>query len=110
VLLTTELRVSGRDGRDGAVEVEVAGLAAEGEVVVMAVEVAGLPAVGALDSAFPMKSIRNPGKMRLKRGLVHIVPRPDEARERLTTCACSLPRFWRRYRRHNRVQRPSIEE
>lgn len=69
MLLTTELRVSGRDGRDGAVEVELAGLAAEGEVVVMAVEVAGLPAVGAVDSAFPMKSIRNPGKMRLKRGL-----------------------------------------
>jgi hypothetical protein len=55
VLLTTELRVSGRDGREGAAEVEVAGLAAEGEVVVMAVEVAGLPAVGAVDSAFPMK-------------------------------------------------------
>lgn len=44
----------GREGREGAVEVVVvAGLAAEGEAVVMAVEVAGLPAVGREDNADP---------------------------------------------------------
>lgn len=57
MLLTTELRLLGREGRSGAVEVavadEVAGLAAEGEVVVIAVEAAGLPADGADDNAFP---------------------------------------------------------
>lgn len=57
MLLTTELRLLGREGRSGAVEVaapeEVAGLAAEEEVVVIAVEAAGLPAVGADDNAFP---------------------------------------------------------
>lgn len=39
----------GRDGRSGAVDVAVAGLAVE----VIAVEAAGLPAVGAVDSVFP---------------------------------------------------------
>lgn len=56
--LTTELRLLGREGRSGAAEVagavEVAGLAAEGEVVVIAVDAAGLPAVGAVDNAFPI--------------------------------------------------------
>lgn len=60
MLLTTELRLLGREGRSGAVEVEVAvedevaGLAADGEVVVIAVEVTGLPDVGAVDNAFPI--------------------------------------------------------
>lgn len=49
--MTTVLRVSGRDGRAGADE--VAGLA--GEVVVIAVEAAGVPAVGAVDNAFPSR-------------------------------------------------------
>jgi len=50
--LTTELRVLGREGRSGAEEVDVAGLAA-GEVVVIAVEAAGVLAVGAVDNADP---------------------------------------------------------
>lgn len=65
MLLTTELRLLGREGRSGAVEVEVvvevevAGLAAEGEVAVIAVEVTGLPAVGAVGNVFPIhESIR----------------------------------------------------
>lgn len=54
--MTTELRVLGREGRSGAVDVavvEAAGLAAAGEVVVIAVEETGLPAVGVVESAFP---------------------------------------------------------
>jgi len=103
--------VSGRDGKTGAVEVEVevevAGLSAEGEVVVMAVEAAGLPAVGAVDNAFPVcVGVRNPnpGKMN-ENGTLEGGAQAGG----LTTCACSLPRFWRRYRRHNRVQQPSME-
>jgi hypothetical protein len=46
--------VLGREGRSGMEEVDVAGLAA-GEVVVMAVEAAGLPAVGAVDNADPAR-------------------------------------------------------
>jgi hypothetical protein len=54
VELTTELRVLGREGRSGAeVVVVVAGLTADGEDVVIAVEAAGLPAVGAEDNAEP---------------------------------------------------------
>lgn len=49
MLLTTELRALGREGRSGAVEVDTAGLV----VVVIAVEAAGLPAIGAVDNAFP---------------------------------------------------------
>jgi hypothetical protein len=70
--LTTELRVLGREGREGAVEevVVVAGLTAEGEVVVMAVEAAGLPAVGSEDNADPVHpssiSIRGKSEMRWK--------------------------------------------
>lgn len=47
----------GREGKSGAVEVadvDVAGLAAEGVVVVIAVDATGLPAVGADDNAFPV--------------------------------------------------------
>lgn len=47
-MLTTELRALGREGRSGAVEVEAAGL-----VVVIAVEAAVLPAIGAVDNALP---------------------------------------------------------
>ena len=55
--MTTELSELGREGREGAVEeVVVAGLAAEGEVVVIAVEAAGLPAVGSEDNADPEQS------------------------------------------------------
>lgn len=46
----------GREGRSGMAEVVVvvvAGLTAEGEDVVIAVEAAGLPAVGAEDNADP---------------------------------------------------------
>lgn len=46
----------GREGKSGAAEadvVEVAGLAAEGVVVVIAVDATGLPAVGADDNAIP---------------------------------------------------------
>jgi hypothetical protein len=59
VELTTELRVLGREGRSGTEEVvDVAGLAVEGEVVVvMAVEAAGLPAMGAVDNADPAHSL-----------------------------------------------------
>lgn len=60
MLLTTELRLLGREGRSGALEavaVEVTGLPAEGEVVVIAEEIAGLPAVGAVDNAFPVHEI-----------------------------------------------------
>lgn len=65
-MLTTELRLLGREGRLGAVEVavagEVAGLPAEGEVVVIAVEAAGLPAVGAVDRAFPTHESQRSGR------------------------------------------------
>ena len=57
-VLTTELRLVGREGRLGAVEVAdvaVAGLPAEEEAVVIAVEATELPAMGAVDNAFPMK-------------------------------------------------------
>lgn len=47
--MTTELRALGREGRSGAVDVDAAGLV----VVVIAVEAAGLPAIGAVDNAFP---------------------------------------------------------
>lgn len=58
MVLTTELRALGREGRSGAVEVvavaDVAvGLAAEAEVGVIADEVAGLLAVGVVDKEFP---------------------------------------------------------
>ena len=44
----------GREGRSGAeLLVDVAGLAAEGEVVVMVVEAPGLPAMGAVHNADP---------------------------------------------------------
>lgn len=43
----------GREGRSGAEVVVVAGLTAEGEVVVMAVEAAGLPTVGVEVNADP---------------------------------------------------------
>ena len=49
MLLTTELRALGREGRSGAVDVEAAGLV----VVVIAVEAAGLPVIGAVDNALP---------------------------------------------------------
>ena len=52
--LATESRVLGRDGRLGAVAVEVAGSRAEDEVAVIAVEAAELPAVGDTDSDFPV--------------------------------------------------------
>lgn len=48
------LRVLGREGRAGALEVVVgAGPAADGEVEVIALEVAGVPAVVAVDNAEP---------------------------------------------------------
>lgn len=43
----------GREGKSGAVEA-VAGLPAEGVVVVIAVEARGLPAVGTDDNALPV--------------------------------------------------------
>lgn len=57
MLLTTELRLLGREGRSGMEEPvadEVAGWA-DGEVVVIVVGAAGLPAVGAVDNAFPIQ-------------------------------------------------------
>ena len=110
----------GREGREGAVEevVVVAGLTAEGEVVVvMAVEAAGLPAVGREDNADPAHrsriSIRGKSEMRRKMGWVaamtlwgsvHRSTVVLGTRGRLTTSSCSLPGFGRRDRRHNRNQ------
>jgi hypothetical protein len=58
VLLTTELRVLGREGRSGIPDDDddvVVGFPAEeiGLVAVIAVEDEGAPAVGAVESAFP---------------------------------------------------------
>lgn len=114
----------GREGREGAVEVVVvAGLTAEGEVVVMAVEAAGLPAVGREvkgDPAHPSSiSIRGKSETRWKMVdggddslgwsplngcLGGDETRGDREAGRLTTSSCSLPGFGRRHRRHNRNQ------
>jgi hypothetical protein len=119
--LTTELRVLGREGRSGAEEVDVAGLAA-GEVVVMAVEAAGVLAVGAVDNADPARpsmlvygSVWDGGGGWSMRGDDSVWSplrgcwgkdtsgkRDMEGELTSSSTRCSLPRLGRRDRRHTR--------
>lgn len=118
--MTTELRVLGREGRSGAEEVDVAGLAA-GEVVVIAVEAAGVLAVGAVDNADPAHpsmlvygsvwdggggwSMRDDDSvwspLRGCWGKDTSGKRDMEGELTSSTC-CSFPRLGRRDRRHTR--------